>query len=230
MVVVGRALALAILGDIDLVEGIERRLFRAKFVQYRLRPQNTGFQQPRGKLHRQRVPVDGFNDLLDGGALRIGVELRREPEQRFGVADLLDQHAALTGQGTPRREQDMAAVTGDNIAALLQLWYTRYVNGQKIKHTIKPVLGETAPHNRKVVYSLDFTVTPHQLRHAYITNLIHANVDPKTVQYLAGHENSKITMDIYAKVKYNRPKELAAAVNGAFGQASRSTAGNLQTS
>ena len=108
--------------------------------------------------------------------------------------------------------------------------YTRYVNGQKIKHTIKPVLGETAPHNRKVVYSLDFTVTPHQLRHTYITNLIHANVDPKTVQYLAGHENSKITMDIYAKVKYNRPKELAAAVNGAFGQANRPTAGDLQAS
>ena len=30
---------------------------------------------------------------------------------------------------------------------------------------------------------------------------------PKTVQYLAGHENSKITMDIYAKAKYNRPDE-----------------------
>ena len=42
----------------------------------------------------------------------------------------------------------------------------------------------------------------------YITNLIHASVDPKTVQYLAGHENSKITMDIYAKVKYNKPDEL----------------------
>ena len=67
-------------------------------------------------------------------------------------------------------------------------------------------------------YSMDFQVTPHQLRHTYITNLIYAQVDPKTVQYLAGHENSKITMDIYAKVKYNKPKELAAVVNGAFGQ------------
>ena len=28
----------------------------------------------------------------------------------------------------------------------------------------------------KVVYSLDFEVTPHQLRHTYITNLIHASV------------------------------------------------------
>ena len=96
--------------------------------------------------------------------------------------------------------------------------YVRYVNGQKIKHTITPVLGEKAPHNGKVVYSLDFQVTPHQLRHTYITNLIYKSVDPKTVQYLAGHENSKITMDIYAKAKYNKPKELAAAVNHAFGQ------------
>lgn len=50
----------------------------------------------------------------------------------------------------------------------------------------------------------------------YITNLIHASVDPKTVQYLAGHESSKITMDIYAKVKYNRPDELVRSMNCAF--------------
>lgn len=69
---------------------------------------------------------------------------------------------------------------------------------------------------RRVIYSLDFEVTPHQLRHTYITNLIHSSVDPKTVQYLAGHENSKITMDIYAKVKYNRPDELVRTMGKAF--------------
>lgn len=96
--------------------------------------------------------------------------------------------------------------------------YTRYVNGQKIKHTVTPVLGEKAAHNSNVVYSLDFHVTPHQLRHTYITNLIYAGIDPKTVQYLAGHEKSKITMDIYAKVKYNRPEALGAVINRAFSQ------------
>lgn len=91
-------------------------------------------------------------------------------------------------------------------------------NGQKIKRTIQPVLGEKAVHNNNVVYMLDFHVTPHQLRHTYITNLIYAVVDPKTVQYLAGHQNSKITIDIDEKVKYNRPNELAAVVNSAFKQ------------
>ena len=45
------------------------------------------------------------------------------------------------------------------------------------------------------------------------TNLIHEGIDPRTVQYLAGHENSKVTMDIYAKAKYNKPEELSAVVN-----------------
>lgn len=95
-------------------------------------------------------------------------------------------------------------------------YYYKYENGKRVKHTVTPVFGEKAAHNGKVVYSLDFEVTPHQLRHTYITNLIHASVDPKTVQYLAGHENSKITMDIYAKVKYNRPKELAGILDSTF--------------
>ena len=94
--------------------------------------------------------------------------------------------------------------------------YYRYEDGKRVKHTVTPVLGEKAAHNGKVVYSLDFEVTPHMLRHTYITNLIHSSVDPKTVQYLAGHESSKITMDIYAKVKYNRPDELVRTMGGAF--------------
>ena len=82
--------------------------------------------------------------------------------------------------------------------------------------TIHPELGNHQRNNPKLVYSLDFDVTPHQLRYTYITNLIYLGVDPKTVQYLAGHESSKITMDIYAKVKYNKPKEIAGLLEGAF--------------
>ena len=94
----------------------------------------------------------------------------------------------------------------------------KYVNGQRIKYVVEQPLGGHARNNSKIVYSLDFKVTPHQLRHTYITNLLYAGVDPKTVQYLAGHENSKTTMDIYAKIKYNKPEELLGVVNAAFGQ------------
>ena len=96
--------------------------------------------------------------------------------------------------------------------------YYKYVNGQCIKCTVTPTPGEHQKNNPKLVYAIDFDVTPHQLRHTYITNLLYAGVDPKTVQYLAGHENSKTTMDIYAQVKYNKPEELVGVVNDAFRQ------------
>ena len=92
----------------------------------------------------------------------------------------------------------------------------KVINGQRIKYTKKTALGTHQKNNPNIVYTMDFEVTPHQLRHTYITNLLYAGVDPKTVQYLAGHENSKTTMDIYAKVKYNRPEELIGVVNRAL--------------
>lgn len=96
--------------------------------------------------------------------------------------------------------------------------YYKYVNGQSIKYSVTPMAGCHQKNNPNIKYTIDFDVTPHILRHTYITNLLYAGVDPKTVQYLAGHENSKTTMDIYAKVKYNKPEELSEIVNTALGQ------------
>ena len=87
--------------------------------------------------------------------------------------------------------------------------YFNYVGQVDIAYT-EEELAEIKEH------AIDFDVTPHQLRHTYITNLLYAGIDPKTVQYLAGHENSKTTMDIYAQVKYNKPEELLSVVNAAF--------------
>ena len=77
----------------------------------------------------------------------------------------------------------------------------------------------TQKNQPKIRYTLDFDVTPHQLRHTYITNLLYAGVDLGALHYLNKKENSKTTMDIYAKVKYNKPEELFGVVNGAFHQA-----------
>ena len=100
--------------------------------------------------------------------------------------------------------------------------YTKYYpDGRKEKVTITPKLGEKAPH-RKYCYTIDFYVHPHKIRRTYITRLILSGVDPKTVQYLAGHKNSKITMDIYAQVMYNTPKDTAQKVKSAFGESAES--------
>ena len=95
--------------------------------------------------------------------------------------------------------------------------YYRYVDGTKIEHRIEAKLGGKARHGG-ITYTIDFEVTPHILRHTYITNLLLAGVDIKTVQYLAGHERAKITLDIYAHLTYNRPEEILEKVNAAFGE------------
>ena len=92
----------------------------------------------------------------------------------------------------------------------------KYVNGQKIEKTIITKVGDHCINRPDLTYTLDFRVTPIQLRYTYITNLIYKNVDPKTVQYLAGHKSSHMTMDVYARVKYNRPEELAPIIKRAL--------------
>ena len=95
--------------------------------------------------------------------------------------------------------------------------YYRYVDGVKTAHHVEARLGVQAKRGG-YTYTIDFEVTPHILRHTYITNLLMAGVDVKTVQYLAGHERAKITLDIYAHLTYNRPEEILGKVNSAFAE------------
>ena len=70
--------------------------------------------------------------------------------------------------------------------------------------------------NHSAVVSLDFPVTPHILRHTYITRLILAGMDLKRVQYLAGHSSAKITLDIYTSLMGHQPEDLIADITGIF--------------
>ncbi len=49
-------------------------------------------------------------------------------------------------------------------------------------------------------------ITPHILRHTYCTDMISRGVDPKTVQYLLGHSNISVTMNVYTHMDYERAK------------------------
>ncbi len=66
--------------------------------------------------------------------------------------------------------------------------YYKYINGESIKITVNPQKLDCQKNNPKIKYTIDFDVTPHTLRHTYITNLLYEGVDPKTVQYLGGHD------------------------------------------
>lgn len=90
----------------------------------------------------------------------------------------------------------------------------RDADGKPYKYQLK--VGDKI-RNHDIVVSIDFPVTPHLLRHTYITRLILAGVDIKTVQYLAGHTNVQLTLDIYTHLMANRPEDTSNAVMQAFG-------------
>ena len=80
---------------------------------------------------------------------------------------------------------------------------------------VNRTLGEKIT-NHSIVCSLDFHCTPHQLRHTYITNLCASGLDIKKIQYLAGHANVQMTLNIYAHVVDNRPEDLFDDICTAF--------------
>lgn len=77
-------------------------------------------------------------------------------------------------------------------------------------------LGEKV-RNHKYSITLDFYPTPHILRHTYITRLILGGVDLKRVQYLAGHADPKVTLQIYTDLMGHAPEDLIADVDRIFG-------------
>jgi len=76
-------------------------------------------------------------------------------------------------------------------------------------------LGETV-RNSRVRITIDFAVTPHILRHTYITNLILAGANIKVVQYLAGHSKVETTLNIYTHLIERSPVANLGAVLAAF--------------
>jgi len=74
--------------------------------------------------------------------------------------------------------------------------------------------------NTKVQRTITFPVKPYQLRHTYITELCahsaETGLDIKTIQYLAGHANPQITLNIYAHVIAERQQDTAEKVQAIF--------------
>lgn len=46
-------------------------------------------------------------------------------------------------------------------------------------------------------------VTPHVLRHTFCTNVQQAGLDVKSLQYLMGHSNASVTLDVYTHSSYD---------------------------
>ena len=89
--------------------------------------------------------------------------------------------------------------------------------GKTITKELK--VGDAVPY-RHVKVAFDFHLTPHLLRHTYISELILSGANVTTVQYLAGHATAAITLNIYSHLMQNRPEHTAGVVLAAFAASS----------
>ena len=51
------------------------------------------------------------------------------------------------------------------------------------------------------------TITPHVLRHTFCTNMANAGMDLKSLQYLMGHSDAGVTMNVYTHASYAHAEE-----------------------
>lgn len=47
-------------------------------------------------------------------------------------------------------------------------------------------------------------ITPHVFRHTFCTNMVNAGMDVKVLQYIMGHSEIDVTLNIYTHMSYDR--------------------------
>jgi integrase len=73
--------------------------------------------------------------------------------------------------------------------------------GQKVKRIAKEA-------------GIDKTVSPHALRHSYITLAIDNGMDIKTVSEMVGHSDIRVTLNIYKQTKFSDKRAVAETISG----------------
>ena len=56
-------------------------------------------------------------------------------------------------------------------------------------------------------------ITPHVCRHTYCSNMAHAGMNPKTLQYLMGHSDISVTLNTYTHTSFEQAEEELKKVN-----------------
>lgn len=140
-----------------------------------------------------------FEFLLDTGC-RISEALMVD----FGKIDVRNREVAVEGKGNKRRVVFLSASIP---------WIERYQAqghpffASQYNTRLQRQNGTVAIRELGKAAGLAKTITPHTLRHTFVTYLIWAGVDPRTVQMMAGHDDIDTTLRYYSAVTHDRMRQ-----------------------
>lgn len=114
--------------------------------------------------------------------------------------------------------KSLFVVPGSDGKPMTRSSFTRMMDIIDSRTAKSPAELGTTIRNTKIVRTLDFPVTAHQLRHTYITRLFESGLDIKEIQYLAGHSTVEMTLRVYTHYqRESRQAETAKKVAAALG-------------
>lgn len=162
----------------------------------------------------QTVIFDG-NTPVVSSELKTAAARRRLPIPR-DLAEALREAKADTAQSyvLPGNRGPMSRQEYQNMWKLVK---------NRMRKPDEPLCNR----NSKLERHITFPLHPYQLRHTYITELCahsaETGLDIKTIQYLAGHTNPQLTLNIYAHIMAGREEDTAQKVQAIFDMSSPDT-------
>ncbi len=65
---------------------------------------------------------------------------------------------------------------------------------------------------KRIIFFVPYLTRPHILRHTACTRLAETGLEPKVLQYIMGHANVSITLDVYTHLDFTQIQEKMEAV------------------
>ena len=63
------------------------------------------------------------------------------------------------------------------------------------------------PARKKKFFFVPYLTRPHVCRHTYCSNMAKSGMNPKTLQYLMGHSDISVTMNVYTHIGFDDAEE-----------------------
>jgi len=146
-----------------------------------------------------RISISKQLVLLHDGSLRIEKPKSINGIRYIPMTDLARKCAkhAIQNRSLIKKEFTVDGVSGFLFLTLAGNPETRASIRQHLDVIVKRYNSE---HSESQELQLPH-ITPHILRHTFCTRLVREDVSPKTVQYLMGHSDIDLTLDVYTHIR-----------------------------